>query len=202
VVRSTSWVSDVCGNSTAMSYIGLNNYSANTLIADSTWRTAICNSTYFESVLNVKVPTMTSNTTPSGECFADSEYSSGALSFNAYKAFDNNDSNTSIWASAKAKNSTDVYVGYRFTNAVKIVKISTFWLNWTNTQYKIQGSSDGSNYVDINTFTDTTSATINNHILNNTNNYQYYRMYCISQTGDNSLGGNIKTLQLYGRADV
>ena len=53
LVRSTSWVSDVCGNSTAMSYIGLNNYSANTLLANSTWCTGICNSTYFESVLNV-----------------------------------------------------------------------------------------------------------------------------------------------------
>ena len=66
MVRSTTWASSVVANSTAMTYIGNNNYCANTLLANSTWRTAICNSSYFESVLNTKVPTMTSDTTPSG----------------------------------------------------------------------------------------------------------------------------------------
>ena len=66
LVRSTTFASDVTADSTAMSYIGLNNYASNTLLGDATWCSAICNSTYFESVLNVKVPTMTSATTPSG----------------------------------------------------------------------------------------------------------------------------------------
>ena len=61
----------VCTNATAMTYIGQNNYASNTLLADATWCNAICNSEYFESVLNVKVPKMTSDTTPEGECFGD-----------------------------------------------------------------------------------------------------------------------------------
>ena len=76
-------------NATAMSYIGLNNYASNTLLADSTWCSAICNSTYFESVLNVKAPIMTSDTTPSGYVASANNYASG---YNPYKAFDGNDS--------------------------------------------------------------------------------------------------------------
>ena len=101
-------------NQTAMSYIGLNNYCANTLLADNTWLNAICNSTYFESVLNVKVPTMTSNTTPSGECIASSVYNSSP-DYQAWKAFDGNVSTK--WLSGAATSD----LSYSFTNPKKIM---------------------------------------------------------------------------------
>lgn len=41
-------------NANAMSYIGLSNYASNTLLGDPTWRAAIADSTYSESVLNFK----------------------------------------------------------------------------------------------------------------------------------------------------
>ena len=121
LVRCTSWVSDITGNQSAMSYIGLNNYCANTLLADSTWSTAICNSTYFESVLNVKVPTMTSNTTPSGVCFGTNKSSDTDY----YHAF-----NGDTTATSKVKptvGTTSMTVGYEFVNEVKAEKANIVW---------------------------------------------------------------------------
>ena len=111
LVRSTTWTSGITADSSAMSYIGLNNYAANTLLADSTWCTAICNSTYFESVLNVKVPVMTSNTTPEGECFGSPTYASDP----AWKAFDGTTSNQAAYSS-----NSDATIGYGFTDDRKI----------------------------------------------------------------------------------
>ena len=112
LVRSTTFASNVTADSTAMSYIGLNNYASNTLIDDSTWLTAIAESAYIESIMNVKVPTMTSDTAPSGTCISSSVYSSNS----AYKAFDGDDS--TFWA--PLANSTNNYVGYTFTSSKKI----------------------------------------------------------------------------------
>ena len=108
---------NICDNSTAMSYIGLNNYCANTLIADSDWLTAICNSTYFESVLNAKVPVMTSNTTPSGVAFGSSANSGNDY----YFAFSGNASSPWLPASGATNNR----IGYKFTmpNKCKLVTL-------------------------------------------------------------------------------
>ena len=48
MARSTTWASDITANQSAMSYIGLNDYCADALLANSTWLNAIGNSTYFE----------------------------------------------------------------------------------------------------------------------------------------------------------
>lgn len=67
------------------------------------------------------VPTMTSNTTPSGEAICSST-SSSAYS-NAYHAFDNNDSTYHI--PAVNSNSSDYYLGYSFssTSETKVEKV-------------------------------------------------------------------------------
>jgi len=102
-------------NATAMSYIGLNNYASNTLLADSTWRSAICNSTYFESVLNVKVPIMTSNTTPRGTCISDLNEN------DIWKAFDG-DISTGYSPTYMAATATEFYTGYIFTSSAKFYR--------------------------------------------------------------------------------
>ena len=114
LVRSTTFASDITSDSGAMTAIGLNNYCANTLLGDSTWCEAICNSTYFESVLNVKVPTMTSNTTPSGVVSASSYI--GANGGYPWKAFSG--SNDNFWMAGSA--SYPQWLAYTFANAVKI----------------------------------------------------------------------------------
>lgn len=127
MARSTNWASSVCANQTAMGYIGNNNYCANKLLGNSTWRTAICNSSYFQSVLNVKVPTMTSNTAPSGTVA-----STGLTdATKAYYVFDGNNNNF-----VDENNGDALTISYSFGKNVKIYKM----------QYNLSYSS-GYSYV-------------------------------------------------------
>lgn len=120
MVRSTSWASSVCSNQTAMGLIGNNNYCANELLANSTWLTAIANSSYIESVCNVKIPTMTSNTTPSGTASATSVFPEG--NWAAYKALDGLDS--TAWLTGN--NVLDATLTYTFPTSknIKIAKVT------------------------------------------------------------------------------
>lgn len=140
MARSTTWASDVCANQTAMGYIGNNDYCADKLLDDSTWRTAIVASTYFESVLTVKVPTMTSYTTPSGQVVYYTTISSDP----AWRVFDGSDSSTGCYSS----NSQNGYVGYQFTEDVKIYRARIYTHHiYYHSQYKIQSVEDGQ-YID------------------------------------------------------
>lgn len=113
MARSTTWASTICADADAMMRLGKYDYACDALLADSTWCTAICGSTYFEYVLDVKVPTMTSNTTPSGTVSASSNGT------DAYKAFAGNGTN---WI---ASDSTyPQYVQYVFDSPVKVYKLS------------------------------------------------------------------------------
>lgn len=190
-------------DSTAMSYIGLNNYAANTLLADNDWCTAICNSTYFESVLNAKVPTMTSDTTPSGVASASSK------SENAWYAFDNATAN---WGSAQTVSAGgSQWIQYQFdsANSAKRVEITPYARDTKKRlkNYKIQGSNDGSNFTDIHSGTlpnVTTSGVVyetTTVIISNSNSYLYYRLYCVDSY-DDAHEFYINKLQFYGREDV
>ncbi len=201
MVRSTTWATDVCANSSAMSLIGLDDNCADTLLGNSTWLAAICNSTYFESVLNVKVPTMTSDSSPSGLVIYGTQLSSG---YGGYKAFDKSGSST--WLTLN-KTSND-YVGYMFTNPVKINKIGIINVDYQSGTYnrgvknfKIQGSNDNSTWIDIynNIAAIATSLTQNYEYFNFDNNskYKYYRLYCVDNYGGTLVG--VSELQLYGR---
>ena len=198
LVRSTTWASGVTANSTAMTDIGANNYCANTLLADSTWLNAICDSTYFESVLNVKVPTMTSNTTPSGQCFGSYTPASG---FTYYKSFDGDDSTLS-------NPQTNQALGYKFTQSVKVKRV--YFKNYTNTNavktFKIQGSNDGSTWTDVtDVITSTSQGASGSSSYNFINNvsYEYYRIYVVTTTNASPNDyANMVTLQFYGRVDV
>lgn len=194
MVRSTSWANDICANSTAMTDIGANNYCANKLLANSTWCTAICNSTYFESVLNVKVPTMTSNTTPSGTAFANSERGY------AYKAFDGDDSTYA----ANQANVFPYYLGYTFPNASVIHKvyIAPFYQSSQPfvKDFKLQGSNDGfvSDEHDLYSGSFSTSETEKNVVLSNTTAYTSYRLK-VENVYNSSGYATVNTLQFYGR---
>ena len=128
LVRSTSWVSNVCGNSTVMSYIGLNNYSANTLLANSTWLNGIANSVYIESVMNVKVPAMTSNTTPSGKCLSENFRNNGAQPY----YFFNSSMSSGNGACINMRNGT---IQYNFPSSVNIKVAKTSYKKAPSGQY-------------------------------------------------------------------
>lgn len=214
LVRSTTWASGITADSTAMTDIGANNYCANTLLADSTWLTAISNSTYFENVLNVKVPTMTSNTTPSGVASASTAYSSA---YDAWKAFKGiNVAIDDIWASS-ANQSVNSFVQYKFVESVEVYKVS--WENRNTTlpnticspkRYKIQGSNTGNSndwtdLTEIITNTDNASASKHSDLITkNKGSYQYYRMFILESniTAQSDSYVCVSMLQFYGREDV
>jgi hypothetical protein len=183
-----------------MTYIGLNNYAANTLLADATWCEAICNSEYFESVLNVKVPAMTSDTTPNGICSASGSASNTA----PWKAFDRDTSTE--WD--PTPNASSSWLMYEFPTNAKI------YLAWMRIREKksgftayIQGSNDGSTWETLYTHpadTSTGGALYEEWaVLNPVSDYKYYRWYTTQVA---YIPGNVSTnpreMQYYGREDV
>ena len=204
LVRSTSFTSGICGDSTAMTYIGSNNYAADTLLSDATWCPAICNSAYKSSVLNVTVPQMTGNTTPSGECIADGGQSS------AYKAFDK-----LAWADGSSSDkwnggTTASYIGYDFQTPVKVVMFEIAPVSVTTADARIkavamqlQGSNDGVTFDDIgNSITSIAGAAQSyTAITPNANKYNKAVVHLAGGTWETN-ERIVRYVQFYGRKDV
>lgn len=199
MVRSTTWASGVTADSGAMTLIGANNYASNTLLDDSTWLNAICNSTYFESVLNAKVPVMTSNTTPSGEVITSSNISG----FEGYKAFNENTSNS--WrVNSNVLNGS--YIIYHFTSQVRVNKVVNNYRTGSSavvkfTDWELYGSNDNVSYTDIGEINANGDGANVTNILANSNKYSYYKLVCKSASASGTNYG-FAILQFYGRQDV
>lgn len=196
MARSTTWASDIAADSSAMSYIGLNNYCSNVLLVVSDWITAICNSTYFESVLNTKIPAMTSNTTPSGEC------SQEGAEVPAYYAFDGNVAQKWVYISL-----VDKWVQYSFASAMLIRKFVYYPTTDTGgglnaTSVGIKSSNDGSSFTDIKTVSIAQNIQPQSFIVTETNTaYKDFRFLVAHSTNPNG-NTQIGYLQIYGRKDV
>lgn len=192
MARSTTWASDTTDDADAMALIGKYDYCSNALLGNSVWAEAIANSDYFEEVLNVKVPVMTSNTTPSGECFGSSIFNT---STDFYKAFDNNDSTS--WNSTVA-GSIGSTVGYDFGKPTVINKVRIYATNTLNNPTNVTIQGYDTEWHDITTFDRSTLDTTNT--FNNNTAYTKYRVKVNTfggTTGTNTAG--INTLQFYGR---
>ena len=190
-------------NQSAMSYIGLNNYCANTLLADADWLDGIANSEYIDSVLNVKVPTMTSDTTPSGECFASSVYST---TYPAWKAF-TNQVDASGWNCAQSEyGQTDTaYVGYEFSNKKKIyVSKFTIRTDGTISSTEIRVVANDASNESWNVVSEVYSETNLSDIIICNSNLSEYKRFALkgSFIKDNTRYLQFKYIQFYGRADV
>lgn len=143
------------------------------------------------------IPVMTSNTTPSGVASAISEYSNSP----AYYAFRNlydDTTNTECWMAndSKGTSHSNLWLMYKFPEAVTVKKFRIRYVNTSAVNYKIQGSNDGNTFVDLGTFT-----TIRGEEqIQNTNAYLYYRLLITTQTtsSPNVYGGCVRDLQLYG----
>lgn len=195
MARSTTWASSVCANSSAMTKIGANNYCADALLSNSTWLNAICGSTYFESVLNVKVPTMTSNTTPSGVASASSVSGSN----DAFHAFDNVSGNR--WASSGVPPAN---LNYKFTQNVKVYKVSFrpfYGGGQTVKDYQIESKVNGSWVSEKSGTTENVDYTNPiDVVITSPNASDEHRIY-VSSSHTNSFNYvSIHSLQFYGRA--
>ena len=196
LVRSTTFATDICSNESAMTYIGLNDYCANKLLADSTWLEAICNSTYFKNVLTEKVPTLNED---SSLVFSSSDYDN---TYAKWKAFNGNNV-TKGWLPAKGD--TDAYVGYEFTNPIIINKVVYFLsfardsMTFTGKTIKVKATNDKTKPISQWQELFTTSEDFSTDIeypkkINNNTAYKYYAFN--HNNGDNCEGWHI---QFYGR---
>ena len=201
MARSTTWSTTICADADAMARIGKYDYCSNALLGNSTWLTAIENSSYATSVLNVYVPNMTSATTPSGTVVSDG-YTDG------WKAFDGDNISA---ASATSYGTTSISLGYMFTSPVVIdtAFIKTQAGTWvSDNTVTFQYSDDNSTWNDTNVKDvaigsspnpDTTSIERYYHITTGTA-HKYWRIVAknVSQTRYRSLC----TLQFYGRNEA
>lgn len=203
MARSTTWANDVTADSSAMSYIGLNDYCSDVLLSDSTWLNAICNSIYLESVLNVKVPTMTSATAPSGTVTASNNTSDSNFGGRPYHAFDNNDS--TFWLPST---STSEYIGYQFTSPMKLSLATlkgTENVAGKEAKYYVQGY-DGSSWVSLSseqTYTVAmgTQKTVQKVPIIASQKYTQYRLQFTTQIRQTNVGAMYPMqIQFYGRA--
>lgn len=198
--RSTTWASAVTENSTAMTDIGANDYCANALLSDNTWSTAICNSTYFESVLNVKVPTMTSNTTPNGYIVSVSNKLNN--DFDGFYAFDGiNDIQNHYWLPSTT--SPLQWIEIQFPYAVNVKKVNIYNFYASNNGYSckditVQGSNDGNTWTNIEDITLQDNNNLQTFNITNDQKYNRYRLNVKSNYG--AAGCALSEIQYYGRA--
>lgn len=171
------------------------------------WLEGICNSTYFESVLNVKVPTMASNTTPSGECIADPVCANPSYpTFNPFSGVAN------AWTFNGDGNAQTGLVGYKFDSAKKIYFIKSYCgrVGGTPPQrlsltYKM--SDDGSGWTDVKTITHTMTGDMGSPtdpfsiIVDSVQaSHLYHAIYFYNNTINRSVA--YAQMQFYGREDV
>lgn len=146
------------------------------------------------------VPTMTSNTQPYGECFADSNQSTAFI----YQAFDNNDA--TIWSSTGSQTPGSHYIGYAFISpkiVTRVVIVSYKDSGTGNYNFKIQGSIDGTDWTDLTdvlTFNNPADKTTRQFDFENTTAYSRYRMVFVTDpsTAGSYYFANITGLQFYG----
>lgn len=133
------------------------------------------------------IPTMTSNTTPSGEAFTNSINTNGYL---AWKAFDKSNSETSMWAIAQ-NDTLPKHVGYKFTN-LKYIGKYTMSYNWVTAGingsprgWTFEGSIDGLNYEILDTQSNITwtMGEKKEFEINNNKAFQYYRVNINTDNG-------------------
>ena len=199
----------ICENNNAMTYIGLNNYAANTLLADPDWLKAICTGGYSEKVLNVKVPVMTGPRTPSGTCYANPQSSTYGY---AYLAFDGN-RNTKAGMKVGDMSRANWILGYTFNKKVKVYTYTIIFCNTYTNQY-VNGFDvyGGSNKLNISKKQAPTISGVTAHryyVEQNLGSYSDYELRIDPPTGPQE-GAETKNdkmmyiceIQFYGREDV
>ena len=147
------------------------------------------------------IPKMTSNTSPSGEASASSEFDSTLNP--AWKAFNGTCIDTNDGFSC---NSSDGWLQYKFVVPTVANKIMLMNRNYTGSvkngsvkEFKILGSNNGSEFTELGTFIHSSDEKLytNYYNLNNNKAYLYYRLVGIS-THHPSNSFTIGQLQLYG----
>ena len=190
-------------NATAMSYIGLNNYASNTLLADSTWCSAMLQSSYRDSVFNVKTPAMTSNNTPSGLVYGDFYRPQDGES-SMYKAFDNDSSTKAMYNGTSA--SSKANIGYHFTSRSRFYGLmyqGDSNGNYLPSSIQFKVSNDNSTYISKgDAITPTSDGNKHYVYIDTESEYEYLKLECGVMWTGNYYVCQLAEIQFYGRADI
>lgn len=163
----------------------------------------------------VTVPTMTSNTTPSGVASASSMFNAGN---DAWRGFDK--SVNTCWGGAKGQIAVNSWLAYTWSEnawnyklALYKVEVSPVYMSGYRgdclpSEFKIQGLDDNGEWVDIEAFktkttTSQASAFSDSYVLSNPlKAYKGYRLYVTGAPAYGSGGDSliIGELQFYGKA--
>lgn len=197
MARSTTWATDITSDRDAMTRVGLYDYCSEKLLSNATWAEAIAESDYFEEVLDTKVPTMTSNTTPSGICSTACDNSYSGLDYNNF------DGNTTL--GTYTQNGTYIAPTYEFPNKVLIKRASfnnTTNINVLYQNYKVQASDDKTTWVDLTSTIPISDAgagaKIDIDLSDNNIAYKAYRILYSGKYGSKLYIGACR-IQFYGR---
>lgn len=196
MARSTNWASGVAADSTAMLIVGKYNYCANKLLSNSTWNSAIRNSTYWESVLKSLIPTMTGYTTPSGEVIYNGTPQNNYLPWHAFN---------SDGTSGQVNIGQNVYLGYGFEEPKQINKMYFYYIHFSitsnpNAVIQIIASDDKTTWEVLK---DNISVTVSGYTttfeFDNNTAYKYYAVRLKSYSAGSSFGWFY--CEMYGRTD-
>ena len=187
----------------AMYFIGQNNYASDTLLADTDWLDAICNSQYMEYILNTKVPTMTDYTVPYGTVIESGHYNA----YYGWHPFMSGAKDRTTHSETTAWYHSGKWIGYNFGKDVKIYKIETRYGhgggNATDTvTYGADYSVDGTTWEEIPSvsFTATTTSTNVSSLLTNITKIECQAIRL--RQNSTSYTGAMTYLQFYGRTDI
>ncbi len=200
VIASSTAMTAVAASSTAMTAVAASSTAMEAVIASSTALTAIfANSTALSAFksstsLTVKtIPTMTSNTAPSGVASASSIVSSA---YDAWKAFNNA---TGHWMTPNGV-TTNSWVSYDFTVPVYIhtAELKNASLNGTCKDFRVECSNDYITFETALTGTQENNTTLQIRDVIKAGKYRYWRLYCINSYSASYVG--IDEMQLRGFA--
>ena len=195
--RSKTWATgtgSITDSELAMQIIGADDYASETLLSDSDWCEAICNSEYFEDVLNAKNPIMTANDAPSGYVASASSVYGNRSDLQPWVAFDGIPDASHAWAGA---NSED-WIKLKFLRAFNLRKVGMVLNNTTYLSIVLEGSDDDSDWTPLKTWTNITTQTTNpisEVLANNVDSFKYYRLTFKL----NSVNINVYEIYFYGR---
>lgn len=203
VIRNLQFYSnvDITTSQDAMSLIGKYDYCSNALLSNATWAEAIGKSEYFEEVLNVSVPKMTSNTEPSGVCSASSVQSG----YPAWKSFNGDAISVQGWTSTQT---TNAWIEYDFGKEVKVNAINIVPFIDDSKKYRVKDfivqAYDGNDWINIYEDTIPNATTVTEYFYYFENNESYSKYRLLVKNNYATDGGYIivNELQFYGRASA
>ena len=133
-------------------------------------------------------------------------YSGQYSTLYAWKAFDGND--RSRWHQGGGGLLTTAYIGYNFNaykTVTKVYIVNSYENEKSPSKFKLQGSNDGSEWSDIETFTNTGSITpgkASTFIVSDPKTFKMFRLYMdkdnLNSFSNDKNGVSLSTIQFYG----